>query len=152
MYVIIFTDHDDRDRKTDNKRRVSFKPSGGRHGTKGRINEITIRAHLEEDEDMAGFTQNDQFGAQKSNVKLYIISLYRKYFIMYVIFQFRGGKGNNRMRRRNSPVPHTGGNAKRKLVAGASGWFQVTVCYIIVINYFKNINYFIFSDTLWTKI
>lgn len=43
--------------------------------------------------------------------------------------QFRGNNKGLRMRRRGSPIPKGGHGppGKKKLIAGTSGWFQVTV-------------------------
>lgn len=51
------------------KRRVSFKPSG-RNGKGGRISDIAIRAHFEDDEDMAGGTNDNRNkeGGSRNNV------------------------------------------------------------------------------------
>lgn len=51
-------------------------------------------------------------------------------FLFFKIFQFRG-KGGRRMRR-SSPAPRSGHSGKRKLIAGSTGWYQVTVSSIIL--------------------
>lgn len=99
----------DRDRKvTDVKRRVSFKPfSGGRNKGGVKITDMQIRAHLEDDEAMAGGPGGDGYDGDR-----------------------RGFKKGFRGRRRGSPVPRQIGQPfRKKLVAGPSGWFEVKVPY-----------------------
>lgn len=53
------------------KRRVSFKPSG-RNGKGGRISDIAIRAHFEDDEDMGTVSvdgRNKEGGNRNNNVR-----------------------------------------------------------------------------------
>uniref|UniRef100_A0A023EVP0 Putative mrna export factor tap/mex67 n=1 Tax=Aedes albopictus TaxID=7160 RepID=A0A023EVP0_AEDAL len=109
-----YSEHDDRmdrdrDRKvTDVKRRVSFKPfSGGRNKGGVKITDMQIRAHLEDDEAMAGGPGGDGYDGDR-----------------------RGFKKGFRGRRRGSPVPRQIGQPfRKKLVAGPSGWFEVKVPY-----------------------
>lgn len=126
-------DHDDRsERKTDNRRRVSFKPSGagppgGRQNYKFQVSnaDLAIRSRLEDDDEMIDFPAN---GRSDSNVRLKVLNLLNL-INCYLQFQTtRGGKGI-RARRRGSPIPRGGHGppGKKKLFGGSSGWFQVTV-------------------------
>ncbi|XP_053696650.1 nuclear RNA export factor 1 isoform X2 [Sabethes cyaneus] len=98
-----------RDRKSGEiKRRVSFKPfNGGRNkgGPGGpAISNIKIRAHLEDDEAMAG----DGFEGGE-----------RKVFY----------KGNNKgfNQRRGSPIPRGRVINKKRLISGPTSWFEIKI-------------------------
>ncbi|XP_053696649.1 nuclear RNA export factor 1 isoform X1 [Sabethes cyaneus] len=109
-----YSEHDDRmdknrDRKSGEiKRRVSFKPfNGGRNkgGPGGpAISNIKIRAHLEDDEAMAG----DGFEGGE-----------RKVFY----------KGNNKgfNQRRGSPIPRGRVINKKRLISGPTSWFEIKI-------------------------
>lgn len=68
------------------KRRVSFKPSG-RNGKGGRISDIAIRAHFEDDEDMGGGTNDtrNKEGGSRNNVSS-LIDFYKNFD--YFFFNF----------------------------------------------------------------
>lgn len=111
-----YSEHDDRtdrDRKvTDVKRRVSFKPfNGGRNKGGIKINDMQIRAHLEDDEAMGG---GDGYEGNRRN------------------FNNGNNKGFNKNgRRRGSPVPRgpMNGIQRKKLVAGPTSWYEVKIPY-----------------------
>ncbi|XP_063701665.1 nuclear RNA export factor 1-like [Culicoides brevitarsis] len=107
-------EHDDRKGGggvTDIKRRVTFKNAGGRGGRgNNRLSTERIRAQLEADEEMGGdiISEMQQGGKQGG-------------------YKGRGGRGM-RGRRSGSPPPRfMGAQGRKKLQAGTSGWFQVTI-------------------------
>lgn len=107
--ISLFKDHDDRDRrewKPEIKRRVTFKPSV-RNNNQNSVNDAKVRAMLE-DEDMAGeMNQSSDLNQRLSG-------------------GFQRGSGSSRGRRKGSPIPRNLVH-RRKLIAGPSGWFQVTI-------------------------
>ncbi|XP_055608139.1 nuclear RNA export factor 1-like [Uranotaenia lowii] len=123
-----YSEHDDRmDRDhhlvKDVKRRVSFKPFNGGRNNKGiRVSDIQVRAHLENDEAMAG---GDGYGHDGGNSTR---------------GNYNNGKGFDRRggRRLGSPIPRGNGGGgqsgagipfSKKIIASPNGWYQIKVPY-----------------------
>ncbi|CAO1332196.1 unnamed protein product [Diamesa hyperborea] len=106
--------HDDRDRrewKPEIKRRVSFKTSVRNNNNQNSVNDVKVRAMLE-DEDMAGEM------SQSSDLNQRLSGGFQR--------NTGRGSGSSRGRRKGSPIPRNLVH-RRKLIAGPSGWFQVTI-------------------------